>query len=157
MRLRVWSLLLGGSLFSCSSTFRGFDWLVRIPRVEHHTRCIARCMRAPWRKYTISENDMLETTILTSTNTTGTLTRDDLDQPGTTYSTYPVLSPFQHKLPVGACSGFASLWAKAALSAFWKKPVKLKRRLSPTKSRLFPTGFADMLAIIALLHRNGIS
>ena len=36
------------------------------------------------------ENDMLETTILTSTNTTGTLTRDDLDQPGTTYSTYPV-------------------------------------------------------------------
>ena len=41
--------------------------------------------------YAISEDDMLETTILTSTNTTGTLTRDDLDQLGTTYSTYPVM------------------------------------------------------------------
>ena len=46
--------------------------------------------------YAISENDMLETTILTSTNTTGTLTRDDLDQPGTTYSAYPVWTEADH-------------------------------------------------------------
>ena len=61
---------------------------VRIPRVEHHTFCMRTAQH-----YAISENDMLETTILTSTNTTGTLTQDDLDQPGTTYSTYPVWFP----------------------------------------------------------------
>ena len=49
---------------------------------------VAFCMRTA-QNYAISENDMLETTIFTSTNTTGTLTRDDLDQAGTTYSTYP--------------------------------------------------------------------
>ena len=60
---------------------------VRMPQVEHHTFCMRTAQNSA-----ISENDMLETTILTSTNTTGTLTRDDLDQPGTTYSTYPVAS-----------------------------------------------------------------
>ena len=58
------------------------------PNDEHHTFCMRTAQN-----YAISENDMLETTILTSTNPTGTLTRDDLNQPGTTYSTYPVGTP----------------------------------------------------------------
>ena len=69
-----------GSEHTCMHTAHGSR-----PNVEHHTFCMRTAQN-----YTISENYMLETTILTSTNTTGTLTRDDLDQPGTTYSTYPV-------------------------------------------------------------------
>ena len=78
------------------------------PNVEHHTFCMRTAQN-----YAISENDTLETTILTSTNTTGTLTRDDLDQPGTTYITYPVLlaspcplSPSSHAC--GSNSGSSS-------------------------------------------------
>ena len=72
---------------------------VRIPRVEHHTFCMCTAQN-----YAISENDMLETTIRTSANTTGPgrlrSTRDDLQHlpcnPSTSsasLSTSPAVQP----------------------------------------------------------------
>ena len=107
---------------------------VRIPRVEHHTFCMRTAQN-----YAISENDTLETTILTSTNTTGTLARDDLDQPGTTYSTYPVVCGWGAGVTACRCIGLRPLPGSTDIVPQWLRPesatIVVAEQVCPKKLR----------------------